>query len=193
MSVLRAFIALELPAEIQQPLAAQCAQLKTMMEGMPLRWVPVENIHLTLKFLGDVSETSVNTIADIMNSSCSHYAPVEIGVGGLGVFPDMRRPRVIWVDVEAPEELAQLQQRVEADMQRLGYPPEEREFSPHLTLARVQRKAKRRDLAEISTCLQAQKLGFLAAAVIDEVALIKSELKPNGAVYTKLSSAPLSA
>jgi 2'-5' RNA ligase len=193
MSVLRAFIAIELPEEVQQRLDAHCQALQKEMAGLPLRWVPVPNIHLTLKFLGDVSETNLKTIADILASSCGQYPPMEISLGGMGVFPDLRRPRVLWVGVEAPDELQHLQERLEAETERLGYPPEKREFSPHLTVARVKRGAARREQAAISQQVQAQKLGFLAAAVIDEVSLIKSELKASGAVYTTLSSAKLSA
>lgn len=191
--MLRAFIAIELPPEIQLRLSELRDELKATMSGLPLRWIPVENIHLTLKFLGDVSATNIETIADILRAECGHYAPMEMSVGELGVFPDLRHPRVVWVGVQFPDELLQLQQRLEVETQRLGYPAEERQFSPHLTLARVQRGASREEQAGIGEKLQVQKLGFLAAAVIDELALIKSELKPSGAVYTRLLIAPLSA
>jgi 2'-5' RNA ligase len=191
MSVIRAFIAIDLTPEIIQHLEQVSVQLKKRLEGVPVRWVPVDNIHLTLKFLGDVSLANVEMLKKILQTEVDGHHAFEISVGGLGAFPSPRRPRVVWVGVEAPSELTAVQNGVENAMSRLGYPREERAFSAHLTLGRVSRNAVGRDERLIGESIEAIKLGFLGVARVNEVHLYKSDLHPNGAVYTRLSTARL--
>lgn len=191
MSVIRAFIAIDLTPDILQHLDHISVQLKTRLEGVPVRWVPVENIHLTLKFLGDVSLANVEMLKKILQTEVNGHHPFEISVGGLGAFPSIRRPRVVWVGVEAPAELAAVQSGVESAMARLGYAREERPFSAHLTLGRVSRNALGRDERLICEAIESIKLGFLGVARVNEVHLYKSDLHPNGAIYTRLFSAIL--
>jgi 2'-5' RNA ligase len=186
MSVIRAFIAIDLTPEIVQHLEQVSAQLKKRLEGVPVRWVPVDNIHLTLKFLGDVSLANVDMLKKTMQSEVDGHHAFEISVGGLGAYPSPRRPRVVWVGVEAPAELTAVQNGVESAMARLGYAREERPFSPHLTLGRVSRNAVGRDERLIGESIEAIKLGFLGVARVTEVHLYRSDLHPNGAVYTRL-------
>src|SRR3972149_1035273 len=113
MSVIRAFIAIDLTSEIIQRLEQVSVQLKKRLEGVPVRWVPVDNIHLTLKFLGDVSLANIDMLKNILQTEVEGHHPFEISVGGLGAFPTSRRPRVVWVGVEAPAELAAVQNGVE--------------------------------------------------------------------------------
>ena len=191
MSVIRAFIAIDLTPEIVQHLEQVSTQLKNRLEGVPVRWVPVDNIHLTLKFLGDVSLANVEMLKKILQTEVDGHHAFEISVGGLGAFPSPRRPRVVWVGVEAPAELIAVQNGVENAMARLGYAREERPFSPHLTLGRVSRNAVGRDERLIGESIEAIKLGFLGVARVNEVHLYKSDLQPNGAVYTRLFTALL--
>jgi 2'-5' RNA ligase len=191
MSVIRAFIAIDLTPEIIQRLEQVSAQLRKRLEGVPVRWVPVDNIHLTLKFLGDVSLANVDMLKKILLSEVEGHHAFEISVGGLGAFPSPRRPRVVWVGVEAPAELAAVQNGVESAMARLGYAREDRPFSPHLTLGRVSRNAVGGDERLIGEAIEAIKLGFLGAACVNQVHLYKSDLHPNGAVYTRLFTASL--
>jgi RNA 2',3'-cyclic 3'-phosphodiesterase len=191
MSVIRAFIAIDLTSEIVQHLEQVSAQLRKRLEGVPVRWVPVDNIHLTLKFLGDVSLANVDILKKILQTEVEGHHAFEISVGGLGAFPSPRRPRVVWVGVEAPAELTAVQSGVENSMARLGYAREERPFSPHLTLGRVSRNAVGRDERMIGEAIEGIKLGFLGVARVSEVHLYKSDLQPNGAVYTRLFTAPL--
>jgi 2'-5' RNA ligase len=191
MSVVRAFIAIDLSPEILQHLEQVSVQLKKRLEGVPVRWVPVDNIHLTLKFLGDVSLANVDMLKKILQTEVDGHHAFEISVGGLGAFPSTRRPRVVWVGVEAPAELAAVQNGVESAMARLGYAREERPFTPHLTLGRVSRNAVGRDERLIGESIEAIKLGFLGVARVNEVHLYKSDLHPNGAVYTRLFTASL--
>jgi 2'-5' RNA ligase len=116
---------------------------------------------------------------------------MEIGVGGIGAFPKMRHPRVIWVGVEAPSELFDLRRGVEDGVARLGYNYDKYEFTPHLTLGRISRKASARDVRKVGNVLHEFQVGFLGVARIDAVHLYRSDLHPDGAQYTRLFSAEI--
>ncbi len=191
MTTVRAFIAIDLPDILRERLRSLAADLQPRFEELPIRWVPVDNIHLTLRFLGDVSPSNLALIEDILHNECAAAAPFELHVEGLGLFPNARRPRVIWVGVDGGEQLPQLQQRLEAGVVRLGYPAEQRAFSPHLTLGRVQRSANTRQQRQVADIIGQHQVGLLETAAVNEVALFKSELNPDGAVYTKLAVATL--
>lgn len=191
MSVIRAFIAIELTSEIQSRLDDITTTFKRQLDGVPIRWVPAGNIHLTLKFLGDVSVANLNVLTDILKTEVAGHRPFEVSVGGAGAFPNNRRPRVIWVGVKAPSELGLVQSGVETAMARLGYPRDDRPFSPHLTVGRVSRNANSNDTRMISSILETSRVGFLGAACVQEISLFRSDLHPTGAVYTRIISAPL--
>lgn len=191
MNVVRAFIAIDISPAIHEQLHQVCEHLDGVLDGMPVRWVPIENIHLTLKFLGDVSETNLVHINEALTTAGAAHKPFELSVGGLGVFPSVHRPRVIWVGVETNDKCHSFQQRIETDAERLGYVAEKREFSAHLTLGRVNRSASSQEVREIGELLSEEKQGFLGAERVSAVHLYKSDLKPSGAVYTKLFSTPL--
>ncbi len=185
MSVIRAFIAIDLPLPIQQQLAAILDQLRKP-DTNAVRWVPAQNIHLTIKFLGDVSPANLEILTRILKVEVSRYRPFEIKVGGLGAFPSVRRPRVIWIGVEAPPTLQALQRSIETETVHLGYPVEERPFSPHLTLGRVAHNATPDEVRKVADTLVGMKVGDLGTARIDHVRLFRSDLQPGGAVYTPL-------
>lgn len=191
MSVVRAFIAIDLPESLYDQLNQVSENLQDMLVGKPIRWVPVPNVHLTLKFLGDVSENNVPMINEIIQAEAAAHKIHEISVGGFGVYPNFTRPRVIWVGVEAPNELINLHRRIDTQTARLGYAPDQRKFNPHLTLGRVSRNASPSEVRSVSEVLRKHKLGFLGAAIVNEVNLFRSDLSPDGAVYTKMFTAPL--
>lgn len=192
MSVIRSFIAVDLPESMFGALQKTSEQLQEMLDGLPIRWVPIENIHLSLKFLGDVSENNIPVLKEILQAEAISHTTFEISVGGFGVFPNVLRPRVIWVGVEAPDELVNLQWRIEMETARLGYAPDQRDFTPHLTFGRVSRNASPKQVRKVSSLLRNFNLGFLGAARIEEVSLFRSDLGPDGAVYSKMYSAKLS-
>lgn len=192
MKVIRAFIAIEMSPEIQRKLDGLCSQLKERLEGLPIRWVPVQNIHLTLKFLGNVSVANLEVLQKILDSEASEHYPFEVSVGELGAFPSTRRPRVAWVRVQAPQELNELQHGVEQGASRLGYARNKRDFTPHLTLGRVSRNATTAEIRKIGEVLDQKRVGFLGAMRVKNVHLFKSELKPTGAVYTRIYTANFS-
>ena len=192
MAVIRAFIAIDLPPEVLQCLDDVSQQLREKLIGAPIRWVPVENIHLTLKFLGDVSESNIDMLTDFLQSIVSNGKQFEISVGGLGAYPKPHRPRVIWVGVEAPPDLMITQRSVESEISRLGYARERRPFNPHLTLGRVSRHSTNQDVRNIADVIKTHNVGYLGSDRVTAFHIYRSDLKPSGAVYTKLFSAMLS-
>ncbi len=191
MSVVRAFIAVDLPTDLQDRLAQVTSELQELMGDVPVRWVPAENMHLTLKFLGDVSSNNMDVLHDIIKGETSDRESMVISLGGLGAYPKPRRPRVIWVGVEAPGELIALQRGIDKQTGRVGYARDRRPFAPHITLGRVSRNAVPKDVRIIGDILCTKKIGFLGVARVRAVHLYRSDLQPGGAVYSRLFSASL--
>ena len=191
MSVIRAFIAIEMPSEIQASLDKVSANLAAELASIPIRWIPAENIHLTLKFLGDVSISNIELLKEILSAEAVLQTAFEISVGELGAFPSQSRPRVLWVAVQAPPSLQSIRSGLENETARIGYAREKRSFSPHLTLGRVSRNASPREVRKVCEVLNNHTVGFLGAARVHDLHLFRSDLKPGGAVYTKLFTAHL--
>ncbi|MCB9134829.1 MAG: RNA 2',3'-cyclic phosphodiesterase [Anaerolineales bacterium] len=191
MSVFRAFIAVDLSTEVLEQLAQVMKGLREEIGDGTIRWVPVENMHLTLKFLGDVSVTNLDRVKEIIQTSASNCPMFAVSVGGLGAFPSPLRARVVWVGVEGPPDLIGLQRSIDVETDRLGYASESRDFKPHLTLGRVGRNVTPKELQKIGQVLKEKKVGFLGVSQVREVHLFRSDLQLNGAVYTRLCSAPL--
>lgn len=191
MSVIRAFIAINLSQEILERIEQMSLELRSRLEGVPVRWVSADNIHLTLKFLGNVSTTNLEMLKEIMGKVVSNHHECDISVGGIGAFPKPHNPRVIWVGMEVPQELVSLQHNIEIETARLGYSREHRPFSAHLTFGRVSRNASSQDVRAIAEILDSYKVGFLGATRITSVYLYRSDLKPDGAVYTPIYTATL--
>jgi 2'-5' RNA ligase len=193
ISIIRAFIAIDLSTEIQQRLNDVLDNYKTLLSKIPIRWVPVTNIHLTLKFLGELSTSNLNILTDMLKTEVTSHHQFEISVGGSGAFPNIRQPRIIWVGVEAPPELASIQIGIESATARLGYAREERAFSPHLTIGRISRNVSMLEVKVISQTLENNRVGFLGAICIEKVHLYRSDLQPTGAVYTRIFTASLNS
>lgn len=191
MQVIRAFIAVDLSPEILERIEQVSLDLRARMKDVPVRWVPVENIHLTLKFLGNVSTANLEILKDILGKVVSSHSECDISVGGIGAFPKPHNPRVIWVGMEIPQELVTLQHNIEIETARLGYSREYRPFSPHLTFGRVSRNASSQDVHAIAEVMKNYKVGFLGATRLKTVHLYRSDLKPDGAVYKTIYSATL--
>jgi 2'-5' RNA ligase len=190
-AVFRAFIAIDLSEELIRKIDEISTGLHARMGDLPVRWIPAENVHLTLKFLGDVSETNVERLAEIIRRVAQAHDCFEISVGSLGVYPNARRPRVIWLGVEAPQSLMSIQRGIDQETSRLGYETKEQDFSPHLTIGRVSRGADYRELKAISESLEAETVGFLGAARVEQVNLYRSDLKPTGAEYSVIYTGKL--
>jgi 2'-5' RNA ligase len=192
METMRAFIAIPLPGPLLEKIAAVQRQLEKQVPSRSVRWVHVEGIHLTLQFLGDTPTDKLPGIQQAL-AAVARLAPAcAFAVGGLGCFPNPRRPRVVWIGVHEPTgRLAALQDAIEEVMAPLGYPPEGRGFTPHLTLGRVQQRASSSDASRIGEVVASTQVERLAEVSADHFALIRSILKPTGAEYTVLEEFPL--
>ncbi len=173
-------------------MATLSGELKNRWGSISLRWVDAHKIHLTLKFLGDISEQQSKEISDSLRRVAQPHAPFDFAVGGLGIFPNERKPRVLWVGIRAPDALVSLYRALENELAGLGFPREDRPFSPHLTLGRVSRNAAAHELRAMVELLRREQVGELGVVPVQAVHLYRSELRPAGPVYTRLFSAPLS-
>ncbi|NWF63747.1 MAG: RNA 2',3'-cyclic phosphodiesterase [Chloroflexi bacterium] len=191
MKQIRAFVAIDLPPTIQDSIEKQTRRLLNTLGHEFVRWVNVENMHLTLKFLGSVPITHLDFFKQMLTQTADSQQPFEIQIGGIGSFPSLKRPRVLWVGVHAPARLASLQKAVENGANRLGYEKEAKTFSPHLTLGRVRQGLDSKQTQTISNILSMTQLGRIGIARVDSIHLYQSELNPEGSVYTKLFSALL--
>jgi 2'-5' RNA ligase len=190
MSAIRAFIAIALPRIVQLKLDEVAHSLKNE-RTQAVRWVPGKNIHLTLKFLGEVENKKIEAISQVIQVECLRFNPFELSTGGIGTFPNLRRPRVIWVGVQAPPVLSELANAIDQGTQLLGFPGEERAFSPHLTLGRVSQNASPLEVQSIAQVLSAARVGELGSFTISQVTLFRSDLQPSGAVYLPLFTSSL--
>ena len=193
--MLRAFIAIKLSEELRGHIGEVQAELKRRAFGRDgLGWVRPEGIHLTLRFLGDIAEEQVEALGTLLRDVAAVMKPFDLEVRGVGAFPNPRMPRVIWLGLHGtPESMASLRRmhaRIEAGVVSLGFPRESREFTAHLTLARVRNRQSGAALAKVLEANQDRAVGSFTAA---SVGLIKSELRPTGAVYTTLVEVPFGA
>ncbi|HYA03647.1 MAG TPA: RNA 2',3'-cyclic phosphodiesterase [Syntrophobacteria bacterium] len=185
--MIRSFIAIELPDEIRQALSQVQRHLKGSVTGV--RWVQPEGIHLTLKFLGSILAEQVAAIAAAVGEVVRGEPPLALAMSGLGAFPNARRPRVIWVGIVGEvERLGRLQTRLESALEPLGLAREERPFRPHLTLGRVRDPRRPPDLTR---ALEEITVSASSPFDVREILVYKSDLRPTGAIYTKLQHLPL--
>ena len=190
MGLLRAFIAVELPLPLREAVCKATAPLQGDI-GSVVRWVPMQNMHLTLKFLGDVSLANVEMLSEMLRAEADLFPCFELRLNGLGSFPNLKRPRVLYIGIQAPATLQALQRGIDSASRRLGYESEERGFSPHLTIGRVKQTITPTEQQTVRRALEAARIDALGTARVDSVHLFKSDLKPTGSVYTRLYSAPL--
>lgn len=186
---IRTFIAIKLPDDVIERLREVQTRLKR--EGLDIKWVRPENIHLTLKFLGDIPSADVDAVGAAIDSAAAFFGPLTLSASGLGAFPSIKRPRVLWAGVSGDlEMLLRLQARLEAGLFEIGFEKENKPFKGHLTLGRIKGKVDPEAMIDaISKHGGMTTRGFVA----DTLYLIKSELKPSGPVYTDLISVRMGA
>ena len=184
---LRSFIAVEIDQPTHQALSELQERLIRRVPRDFVKWVSTDSIHLTLKFLGETRISMLEKVEKGIEKAIQGIAPFEFRVGGIGCFPNCKRPRVVWVGVEDESgELSRLQRRVESEMERLGWEPEKRPFSPHLTLGRVRKGLVSTEIAHIGKVISSEEVGNLGVVPVSFVVLMKSVLSPQGARYESI-------
>lgn len=185
MKQIRTFIAIELPADIRRYLFQSGQQMSTDLPRGVVRWVAAENMHLTLRFLGDTAEDNLPEIAAQLDAITGQHQAFSLHLDQLGSYPNQKRPRIVWVGLGGElDTLNTLQSQIENAVQVMGWQREKRPFRPHLTLGRV----KNPNLAHhLSWTQQLEKKEFLVSAVY----LIESQLQRQGPVYTIRHSSKL--
>jgi 2'-5' RNA ligase len=184
---IRTFIAVEIPENITSGIRELQQGLKDY--GIDIRWIRPENIHLTLKFLGDVEAADIDKISGAISKTVDGVASIPLKAKGVGVFPGIKSPRVLWVGLTGQLELLiNLQKTLDEKLKGIGFPTEKRPFKGHLTIGRIKAKMDTKKLGgALITFRNFESETFIA----DKIILFKSELKPQGAVYTNLVSESL--
>ncbi|PZC48245.1 MAG: 2'-5' RNA ligase [Chloroflexi bacterium] len=186
----RTFIAIELPPGVKRVMEDAEQELKAASPA-PVRWVKPDNVHLTLKFLGNVQTALIPGLVDGVREAVAGLGPFHLAVARLGAFPNPARARVLWVGLEGDlESLSDLQQRVEGVTARRGFPKDERHFSPHLTLGRVNNASSDRQRL-LKDALGGVAMPLDVAFEVTEIVVMRSDLRPGGAVYSPLGRASL--
>jgi RNA 2',3'-cyclic 3'-phosphodiesterase len=178
--MIRAFLAIRPTDDVIGRLTEVQSELSE--SGADVRWVSAETLHLTIQFLGEVQESEVPEIERGLQQGLSTLAPFEIECRGLGVFPNQKRPRVVWVGLHGAG-IAALAERVEIVLSPLGFPPEEHELTPHITLGRLR---SARGWEALARLLKANGDRSFGMSRIDHITLYRSQLRPEGAVHTPL-------
>ncbi len=183
-NTIRTFLAIELPKEVLEQFERLQYRLGRSMTGV-VRWSKPGSTHLTLKFFGSITERDIRTIEDTLKAMASSFAPIPIAVGTMGVFPNLNRPRVLWVGITTGlKELTAMQAEIEKALEAVGFAREERAYRPHLTLGRM--KTDRR-IEGLDKAVQEHKDYSAGAFTAEEMILFRSDLKPTGPVYTELA------
>ncbi len=184
--MIRAFVAIRIAPDVTQRICEAQTQLEQQLRG--IRWVKDQSFHLTLKFLGEIPEERVAAVGDALERATRSRELFIFGCRGLGVFPDIRRPRVLWAGLEG-KWLVPLAAAVEERLEEVGFARERREFKPHLTIGRWREFDGRTDL--LRQQLEGWKVHDFGPSPANEVIFFQSVLKPDGAVHTPLRICPL--
>lgn len=182
MDSYRTFIAIELPVDLRSRILEHIANLRHELPDVRARWSRQDNLHLTLKFMGDVSVVRIPPLSQAVGRATLRIAPFEITVSGCGTFPPNGRPNILWIGTDAAN-LFELHTAIEREGAAVGFPPEPRPFHPHLTIARLRNAQGARQLAELH-----KRLGFPPQSfTVSEVVVFRSELMPEGSRHSMLS------
>jgi len=191
MEQVRSFIAIELPDELKQGLTQLEARLKLGKQPW-VKWVDPYSIHLTLKFLGSIAVDRISEITKAMDEAVQGIPPFHLEVKDLGVFPNLRRVQVAWVGISGEvDKLSQLQQHIESNLAPLGFAPESRPFTPHLTLARLRNQASPDERQRFGQLIASTRFEAAYTIKVDTINLMRSQLTREGAIYSRISAVGL--
>lgn len=179
---IRTFIAISLPDDVKTNIVRVMETMKKVESNV--RWVQPSSLHLTLKFLGNIETTKIKDVTSCLEEVSKKYKPFSFSLNGLGVFPNEVKPRVFWIGVKQGKEiLEKMQQDIEERLWEKGFAKEERPFSPHLTVGRVANTSGGERLGAILGNIHFEEQ-FVS---VNELLLMKSDLKPSGAVYSRIA------
>jgi 2'-5' RNA ligase len=185
--LIRSFLAIELPKPILRKIEEVQGDLRSTRADV--RWVNPEKIHLTLKFFGNIEESRIEPIFKSIEEPIRNTLPFSLEVRGVGAFPHLRNPRVIWMGlVEGREVLVSFQKQIETQLEKIGFQPEDRPFHPHLTLGRMKSSRGKEELVGGMERHKEEEFGDFQ---VERVILFKSDLKPSGPIYTLLKEIKL--
>ena len=182
---LRCFIAIGIPAQLQRNIG-ECIEILKKHDA-DIKWVAPENLHFTLKFLGNTPDVLLPKIRESLAAVVSTYKPFYIKIYGTGAFPNKKYPRVIWAGLQDADGMKNLQDGIERSMALLGFKSEDREFNPHLTLGRVRSRRGMIMLVKELETFEEKEFGIVP---VDRILLMKSELTPKGPEYTCVYDIP---
>ncbi len=188
VETVRVFVAVGISVEAREELAEAVDRIR---EGVPegIQWATPEGMHLTLKFLGNIPASSLNPLYECLEPVVEEHSPFQLELAGLGMFPNRRRPRVLWAGVNGGlDMLAQLQMQAEEAITASGHPPEQRPFSPHITLGRPRRSTPDAQLARLGAIVDSLVPPMAVSWRVEAVDVMRSELHRSGARYTVLKS-----
>ena len=192
MGQVRSFIAIELPDELKLALDQLESQLKSGKQPW-LKWVAPASIHLTLKFLGNISADKISEVTGAMEEAAQEIPPFHLETNGLGAFPNLKRVQVAWVGISGEvETLSKLQHRIESNLAHLGFAPESRPFTSHLTIARVRNQASLDERQSFGQLIDSTRFEAAHIIKVDAISLMRSQLTREGAIYSRISSIELS-
>lgn len=188
---IRSFIAIELPGEVKAGLHQLQSELKSAKHDF-IKWVAPEGIHITLKFLGNISSRKVTEITKAMEEASRNASCFQLELSKLGAFPNLRQPRVLWLSVGGEvDKLIALQQCIDAALSPLGFVQETRPFAPHLTLARLRERSSPQDRRDFGELVMKTPVEVNYKINVGSVSLMRSQLLPSGAVYSCLAEGKL--
>jgi RNA 2',3'-cyclic 3'-phosphodiesterase len=180
----RLFCAFELPEGLRRSMAEHSRRVRDAVPDAAASWSRPENIHLTVKFFGNVDQAKARVISAAATRVVKEFSPISIEVGKTGVFPRPSRPQVLWIGVDdASGALAKFQQTLEDEFAREGFSKEDRAFKPHLTIARIRRPQNANQLADAHLRMEFSPVEI----VLSELVLFRSELSSKGSKYTSVS------
>jgi RNA 2',3'-cyclic 3'-phosphodiesterase len=189
---IRSFIAIELPEEVRTGLHRLQTEL-TLPQYTFVKCVAPESIHITLKFLGNISPQKVAEITRVMEQASQGVSPFQLQITDVGAFPNMRQPRVLWVGIKGElDKLAAWQKRIDDGLVPLGFVKEARPFTPHLTLARLRENCSPGDRRDLGELVMKTHVEVDYKVAVNSLSLMKSQLLPGGAVYSRLAEVKLS-
>ena len=185
---MRLFLAINFAPEVRRAVAEAAAPLRAL--APQLSWVREPQLHLTVKFLGDQPDEMGSRVADAIRQVAARNRAVDAEIGGIGAFPNFRRPSVVWIGVTPEPKLELLHHDVEAACEALGLPLDGKPFRPHLTLARVKPRARDPEMLR-NLANEAKRISYVEEVVISSIDLMQSDLTTVGSRYRLLASAPL--